>query len=487
MVLFAVLCAILPLGFYGVLLTSTEDSQSFEPVASSIDASAKNQLQLGIKAHANRISSRLAQISYSVRQLKNFAQEILSNQEFYGGATSISPPQDSEPDSNLAPLDNILYYSLGEDNAIRRLVNDGSPSAFFSSRNFSSHDMQRLYASAALDPLLVAPCLDEPLVGRSFLVTTDNLVRTYPYYNFAHWAGDTDVSKPRNYWSQAKADENGIVWTAPYQSIFDGQWVVACLAQVTLGGRSMGVAGCELPLKPLAENLLVFSLGSGGMAWIVKPGAADDKGGWWTLTTQPGAEDYLRVVPVAAASLPTDKHPQSEILVEADLAIHAPDVVTKNLDAIRGGTDEAIEVDGNNGGQLLSSFPIATTGWLLCGTITNDAKRAASTYALSLQDRFRNKVVLFLLAALLGVGLAIVLANLESRRIAKPLALLAQLVVKAKHDPNVSFTEFSNLGEINTLTSAIKDLVDSRKEPFSPQVDDGTDDTPDDATTPPQE
>ena len=155
-------------------------------------------------------------------------------------------------------------------------------------------------------------------------------------------------------------------------------------------------------------------------------------------------------------------------MIEADLALHAPEILVKNLELIRSGTDQAIEVGGDNVSKLLSSFPIETTGWLLCGTVSSETKQAALAYTLGLQNRFSTKLMLFLFAFLGATVFAIGLAHLESNRIAQPLALLTQLVVKAKNDQQVSFAKFSKLGEINTLTTAIKELVDSRPKPEPP-------------------
>ncbi|MCH7473023.1 hypothetical protein IIA79_08750, partial [bacterium] len=145
------------------LLGTVEDSATFEAgAAGPVIDEMQSQLRLGLSAHARAIESRLQRLGHGVLMLRAYAREVLSSPQIYGAQEGVADSSSGEGGSGVfVPLDNPLVYSSGEDGAMRKLFDDGGPAVFFRARPanaaFSSDDLQRLHATAALDPLLKEP------------------------------------------------------------------------------------------------------------------------------------------------------------------------------------------------------------------------------------------------------------------------------------------------------------------------------------------
>src|SRR5690606_21704286 len=124
----------------------------------------------------------------------------------------------------------------------------------------------------------------------------------------------------------------------------------------------VAVVGCEVRVSKMMEELLSFSIGPGGISWLQRSDGT-------LLSAQTSAVDYLRVIPIGNAELPTDKHPEQEVRDEANLLSRGNDEI-KDVLADSG-------IDRSNGkvlnppreGRYFVMSPIKGVDWLLAGTI----------------------------------------------------------------------------------------------------------------------
>lgn len=468
--LMAYLTVIAPAG------TITGDPQVRVQVAQETE----EQLARQSKAEAARISQRLSRIGYSVKLLAAFATEVLNAPHVF--ASQAMPQQqvdasgvakaarEDEADEVVAsangepmaaPLDNPLFYTQGDDGAIRKLIDDGRPAVYFAARqgaSFSALDLQRLHATTALDTLLIAPVETDSLCTQAFLITRDDLIRTYPFLDFSLWPPNKDLSKPRDFWNASKAGDDGLLWTNPYFSTLTDQWVVACLAAIQAGERVLAVAGCEVSLENVGDELLEFSLGSGSVSWLIKPrtGDGDAPDAWLVLAAQSGGREQLGVVPLEAAEQPTEKHTGVHILAESDLLAHG---MSDTVSALRSNLTGGV-VATSEEGRYIAMAPMDDLGWLLCGVMHSPATAAAGEFEEQLHGWQGRQLVYVLGVFILGLVLAFLLAMLEARRITGPLSILTQQILQVARTERISTVTIADEGEIGALASAVQELID---------------------------
>jgi len=476
--------ALLPLGIVGLLTVAMPSSGvgSADPTQQVI-TETRNQLDRTATAQANRIAARLSTVGSSVVLLAEYAGVVLAAPEIFTeqmvpdlaaqakAAEDQSAATSSSESSVPAPLDNPLFYSDSDDGAIRKLIDDGRPAVYFAkpgSGKFSSFDLHRLHALAAVDPLLMQPATN-PLCTQMFIITRDNLLRTYPFRDFSLWPPDKDLGKPRNYWSADKADDQGLVWTSPYFSAFTGSWVVACMAAVNTGERMVAVAGCEIDLSTLSDELLTFSLSQGGACWLVKPLPLEDDNParWLLLASQSGSRDDLGAIPISAADVPDEKHTGTHILAEADILSHArPEFLQrlKQLLDVNAATPAQVLPDteiGITDGNYLATAPIQGTGWVLGGDASSGAIPAVESFVKEVGNSTRHRLVVLLAAVFCGVLLAFILAWFEARRISQPLMILGQQIKQAALTKRTSSVAIADEGEIGVLAKSVQELIDA--------------------------
>ncbi len=468
--LMAYLTVIAPAG------TITGDPQVRVQVAQETEEQLARQSQ----AEAARINQRLSRIGYSVKLLAAYATEVLSAphvfasqvvpqlQDDASGETEVASEGDTDEvgasangEPTYAPLDNPLFYTQGDDGAIRKLIDDGRPAVYFAARqgeSFTVFDMQRLHASTVLDTLLIEPVETDSLCTQAFLITRDDLIRTYPFLDFSLWPPDKNLSKPRDFWTANKAGDDGLLWTNPYYSTLTERWVVACLAAVQAGDRVLAVAGCEVSLENIGDELLEFSLGSGSVSWLIKPSAGDDgtSDAWLVLAAQSGGREQLGVVPLEAAEQPTEKHTGVHILDESDLLTHGlSDMVSALRANITGGV-----MATNEEGRYVAVAPMEDLGWLLCGVMHSPATAAAGEFEQQLHGWQGRQLVYVLGVFVLGLVLAFLLAMFEARRITGPLGILTQQILPVPRTERISAVTIADEGEIGALASAVQELID---------------------------
>jgi hypothetical protein len=296
------------------------------------------------------------------------------------------------------------------------------------------------------------------------------LLRTYPFRDFSLWPADKDLSKPRDYWNPAKADQNGLIWTTPYISAITQDWVIACITAAMAGNRVIAVVGCEISVSGLAGEVFAGPATNSESSWLIKPlfHEGDTPQQWIVLAAQVGAESQLGVFPLGAAPVPDDKHTGSDILDEADMLAHGDDqllaLIEANVDAHAPGFADLTShtaVAKSSAGQFLASAPVATAGWLLCSTATSPALGSLEQFENNNRRWLQQKLLLTAGILLLAMLMAFMLAWFEARKIVHPLSILAEQVRNAAITQRTSSVTFADEGEIGALADAVQELIDA--------------------------
>jgi hypothetical protein len=374
-------------------------------------------------------------------------------------ATKSEAPAAGQPSGAKAKLDNPILYSKGKDGALRKLMDDGGSGVFYRARSgdtsFTAYEKQRLFATAALDSLLKQAVASDPLCRSSFVLTNDGLLRTYPYSDMLSLEGAKDLTEtPLFAWDKAKANTQGVVWTAPYASWISDAWVVACLSPVKFGDKLVAVAGCELSLEALQKDVLSFSLGSGSACWLQRPDGV-------LLAATAGGEELLGATALAGAPLPDEEVPARKITDEANLFTQARAVFLEQIAAEEIQHAAFVQAYGEaKDGKYLATAPLDSQDWLLGATIQSAlAQRLALMQTAASRVRLRG---LLLLSAvlLIGLGLAYVLGWITARGITRPLRVVEHRAREVALTGKPHTVALSDDSEVGALAHAVQQAFD---------------------------
>ncbi|MBN2083122.1 cache domain-containing protein [bacterium] len=485
LLIIALISAIVPIAILALVtvLAPAGPSGSGNQLSSQVSQETKQQLVQTAEARALGINTRLARIGYSVKLLGSYAEEVLISPAVFAERIVPAKPAEGEAAAEegtasvgQTAIDNPLFYTQGEDGAIRKLINDDKSAVYFAATatgEFSAYDLQRLHASAILDPLLIEPVASEPLVLQSFMLTHDKLLRTYPFLDISLWPPDKDLSKPGEWWNPDKANADGLLWTAPYFSIYQQRWVTACITACYAGDRVVAVVGCEIDLAKLTEETLDFSLGENSISWLMKPYQrnAEEPLRWLVMSAQDTSQERLGIIPFDMATAPTEKDGDKPIFEEADLLGHGRAELVANLkQQIDSGTTNvgtalpaATAIDTGQGDFIIIA-PIPQAGWIIGGIVRNPAVATLENFETGVESWVRQRMLIVLGVAVLAVLLAFGLAWFEANRIVQPLKILTDKVRLAAVSRKTSSVAMADEGEIGALAQVIQQLIDKTTE-----------------------
>lgn len=450
------------------------DLDSLDELSSQTERELREQGQRELAGRAAALDARLGSTAASVLQLGSYAEEVLRAPEVYGSfhrkpastgsaAPALTPEQKEQaalapPDPGQA-VDNTLYYVTAKDGALRKALDDKKSAVFFQARTglvpFTQFDMNRVFATATLDPLLKACVTAEPLVSSAYIITSDNLIRTYPYVDTSGWPADRSFTGLAMYaFSPQKANQDGVVWSSPYVSQITKQWVVACLRGVNIGEKMVAVAGTELALNKLAGQALGFSFGTNALCWLQTTDGV-------LLSAQTGGDAVLRVIPMGSAELPSEKHPDSKIKAEANINESGAGEVSSALAALKHDSQQLAPVGGEDSARFLGLADLPTVGWQLCGLTEFPALAGMRGEASSEQAAASARLPLLICLAALGVVLGLLAGFMEARRISQPLGILSQRLRRSLASKSAMPVAIAEDGEIGAVAAACQDLVDT--------------------------
>lgn len=485
MLLSALISSIVPVSIIAILLFTLSDNGAIysAELSNQVRQELQDQYLLSTEAKAGEISERLTKIGYNVELLRGYAQDILTSQEIYSRdpwldsdaakpavtsdvADTVAKEPDNgsqtmPPEQSLQYLENPIYYSQGEDGAIRKIIDDKGSVVFYrkptTNRDFTRYERQKMQVTARLDPLLKGPSRYDNLVSHAFIVTNDGMLRAFPAIDVAAWPADKDLTKPAMYaWSPEKANDAGLVWTSPYVSHLSSEWVVACLGQVAIGGSSTSqaaVVGCEVRVSRMMEELLGFSIGPGGISWLqLRNGTL--------LSAQTSGVDYLRVIPIGNAQLPTDKHPEEEVRDEANLESRSNDEIKSLLKSVSKDKAEGRPLNPPEEGRYAVLAPVEGVNWLLAGIIQSRSIALTHKQNEQLLAMSQQKVLIVASGLIVGVIIAFLMATLEGRRVLTPLRMLINKLHDYLSTGSTTTVAIADDGEIGELANTIQAIVD---------------------------
>ncbi|MCC7477591.1 hypothetical protein IT575_03950 [bacterium] len=383
-------------------------------------------------------------------------------------AAPASPPADAAgggmPSGAKAKLDNPIMYSQGRDGALRKVMDDGDAAVFYRSRGagtaFTAYEKQRLYATAALDVLLKEAVSGDKLAGQAFILTNDSLLRTYPFVDTMQIEGAKDLTDtPLFAWSADKANTEGVVWTSPYCSWISGGWVVACLSPVLIGDKLVAVAGCEVSLEGVEQEVLTLKIGGGSVSWLQRPDGT-------LLAAAEGGEELLGVKALSGAPVPDEEKPAKAITDDANVLLKKLAVFADQLDTDVFAAGTSLSIYGKQeDGKYLALVPLPSERWVLGATL--ESKIARAMYADRNEAGVRRWRQTWLVAGifLAGIALSLLLAWLEARRLVRPLQVLTHKSREIARSGKVMPLALSEESELGDLSRAMQDAVDSLARP----------------------
>ncbi|MCB1218169.1 hypothetical protein KDL44_12300 [bacterium] len=479
MLLSALISSIVPVTVISILLFTLSDNGAVytTDLSNQVRQELQDQFLLSTEAQSDQISQRLVKIGYNVELLRAYATDLLTSQEAYardpwedpeGAAVDgegesadsgeTEDPANSDPAKAVQYLENPIYYSQGDDGAIRKIIDDNGSVLFFrrpdTSRDFTRYERQKMQVTARLDSLLKGPTRYDQLVSHAYIVTSDSMLRAYPFIDVATWPADKDLTKPAMYaWSPEKANDRGLVWTSPYVSHLSGEWVVSCLGQVAIGTNQVAVVGCEVRVSRMMDELLSFSIGPGGISWLQRSDGT-------LLSAQTSAVDYLRVIPIGNAELPSDKHPEQTVREEANLEARGNDEIKRLLGTLDKSKSEGRVLEPATEGRYFVMSPVAGLDWLLAGTIQSRSIALTSRQKDEQLAIAQQKFLIAGVGLIVGLIIAFVMAGLEGRRILQPVQIMISKLREYTVGQGSPTLAIADEGEIGELANAVQDVVD---------------------------
>lgn len=481
----ALISAIVPVTVIAILLFTLSDNGAVftTDLSNNVRQELQDQFLLSTEAQADQISQRLVNIGYNVELLRAYATDLLTSQDAYaqdpwhdpaGGDTEQSEQSAGTTEAETATpgkpgtdavkpvqyLENPIYYSQGSDGAIRKIIDDNGSVLFFrkpeTNRDFTRYERQKMQVTARLDSLLKGPTRYDQMVSHAFIVTSDSMLRAYPFIDVSGWPADKDLTKPAMYaWSPEKANDRGLVWTSPYVSHLSGEWVVACLGQVAIGegATQVAVVGCEVRVSRMMDELLSFSIGPGGISWLQR---ADGT----LLSAQTSAVDYLRVIPIGNAELPSEKHPEQEIRDEANIESRGNDEMRKVLGEVDKSRSSGRVLDPPREGRYFVLTPVEGLDWLLAGTIQSRSIALTNRQKDEQLAVSQQKFLIAGVGLVIGLLIAFLMASLEGRRILSPIRIMISKLQDFRRSGGTITVAIADEGEIGELANSVQEVVD---------------------------
>jgi hypothetical protein len=487
----SLLSSLLPVGLLSLVWIIADTGRGAgSPVdIAQFDSAVDIQLDSTVTSHAQRINSKLGETEIAVVQMQALAQQVFSLPDVFAGKLPDSIPflhpapekpqagdtgaaaaqkQDKPasagpPPAEDHPLDNPVYYSLSGGGALRKPIDDGHSAVFMMARamgaSFTRHDVQRLFASATLDPLLAETAATAGPKSQAYMLTSDSLLRAYPYIDLGTFDDAKDLTGlPIYAWSKAKANSRGVVWAGPYISRFSNTWVVACIADINVGGQMLGVVGAELPLSEFRERLLGFSLGRNGAAWLMDPSGL-------MIACQEQAPAVTGMAEIADGGIPDDKNPAEDI--KAKSTLHK-DSNAELFGQIQSSQENAAGTSTHKEGVFVRCAKLENTGWTLCGYLPSQLVEEGYEAAAAGDSQMRRMLGWIFCVLVIAVMLGFGVSWLEARRLSQPLAILTQQVRQAAISQTATSLLIADDSEIGALAAAVQELVDQYTQPATP-------------------
>lgn len=341
-------------------------------------------------------------------------------------------------------------FGLHKNGAYYKLNNNGGASLYYSKDTVIGPQQQKkARCSESLDPLLKNIVDTNNIINQAYLNTRDNMNRLYPFMADAPAQyGPVLVMQDYNFYflgDQAHNPTKNPVWTKAYLDPAGYGWMVSVIAPIYHDGKLEGVAGLDVTISTLVDNVLNIKL-----PWEANSFLIDGEGGILAMTKQ--VEELLGVKELTT-------HNYDSVIQET---IHKPREnnifnvknsqmreIAKAVSVANGGT---YEVTLNGEDFILKIGVISETGWKML-TLVNSG--------VILQPIIRLKEISNLIGYLAIVIILIFYvvffmylvrqSHIIARQIASPIETLTKQTSSLGKVSDLTFIEPVGIAEIDQL------------------------------------
>ena len=233
------------------------------------------------KQNMSEISYREAQkINQQLKEISTFSRILQSeHQRFFENADIFELPN-GEPE--FAVANNGMFYKKSD---------NGGASLFYSSNTpMTDEAYQKARRTETFDPLLKAITINNANIVQAYLATYDGMGRIYPFIEDVTKQFDPHINmNDYNFYYQADAEHNPErkpVWTTAYLDPAGLGWMISCVVPIYNKEFLEGVAGIDVTIEKIVDNILTLDLPWQGSAFLV-----NNEG--MILAMPPKVENYL--------------------------------------------------------------------------------------------------------------------------------------------------------------------------------------------------
>ncbi len=328
------------------------------------------------------------------------------------------------------------------------------PAAFFSGAVPVGPDqMDTVWRSTALDPIMEAVTASHPLVTQVYLNTRESYNRIYPPVDVLATFDAGMVIPDFNFYYEADARHNPgrrAVWTDAYVDPAGSGWMVSSIAPVYVNDVLEGVVGVDLTIKTIVDRILNLSLPWDGYAMLI------GRDGTILALPERGEADFglTELMDHSYASAiqgDTFKPEVFNVFKRGDATALARAVSSADPAVFRLDLDRSL---------LAAVAPVAGPGWSLV-VLTPEDQILGHARDLREELRFVGAAMIVILLVFYAGFFAFlyVRSRQMSRRVAAPLHALEAAIERIgarDYDQSVSHTE---VAELNTLVDGIMTMA----------------------------
>ncbi|SNS71687.1 ATP-binding protein [Pseudomonas segetis] len=323
---------------------------------------ALSQLSTSVDRERQVIESRLRGVQVQVELLRDATLQALQDKDFKPDALELNRYR-TTPEG--------IYYSQALKNRAASFYSNLTPLA--------QQDHEKVLRLAQIDPLLRSIHAANPTVAAAYFNTWDSYNRIYPSIDtLAQYPRDFDMTK-FNFYYKADAEHNPqrkTVWTDIYLDPAGQGWVMSAIAPVYRGDFLEGVAGLDVTVSELIEEVSDLIVPWNGYSVLIGPQN--------TIMVLPkaGEQDFgLEELTEASYSGAVS----AEVLKPKRFSLTGRKDMQSLLAAMEQGDSSVTETYLNGRKQLVAWSEVKQTGWKLLlvvdeVNIFRETNRIASHY-----------------------------------------------------------------------------------------------------------
>lgn len=250
--------ALLPLLFVEAALLATyilSHEWSRSEHIKSAEETAEQELHRLAGNYAEKINQQLTDVSEFTELLRMQSESVFDTRNTTRSETS------------------LMRYGQTETGVLYSKSNDGQPAVFFSGAKPLTNAVRRkVMLTATLDNVLKHIVEVNPLVVQAYLNTHDSLNRIWPFFDvLSQYPAKMDIPA-YNFYYEADASHNPerkVVWIDAYLDPAGQGWMVSCIAPVYRDNFLEGVAGLDVTLEAIINDVLALPVPWHGFALLI--------------------------------------------------------------------------------------------------------------------------------------------------------------------------------------------------------------------------